>query len=464
MERKTAVIYTRVSTAEQVSHGFSLNQQVGALRDHADREGLEIVGEFSDPGASGGSLARPGLDALRDRVAQGDVDVVLVQDLDRISREVVGVLVLTEEFRAKGCTLAAMNDAGADDPSSEMLRTIRAAVSQYERTLISERSRRGKMEKVRQGRLLAAAPRPRYGFRFTEDRTSYVPDPEKMSVVRRVFAILSEGGSIHGVQARLEKDGVPAPSGGRVWSRTTIRELVTDDVFRPHTPEEIAELVTPEVAATLSPDELYGVSWWGVRRTAFGEAKSKANGYAVRQVVKKRDKSECLAVPVPLSGSGLSREVVDAARRQIAGNRSTSRAGDREWPLSGGVLFCAECGKRMSIFRRKRADGTFLAYYRCRPNSSLVACANRKSHPAEKLEAEAWDFVSRFRSHPQRLYAAFDALIERQRQQLGSSDPERDEQAWLRRIAELDVQRRRSQDLAVDGLLSPAELRERLAA
>ncbi len=58
-EPKRAVLYARVSTEEQASSGYSLAQQMEALRDYPVREGYEILEEVSDPGQSGASLERP---------------------------------------------------------------------------------------------------------------------------------------------------------------------------------------------------------------------------------------------------------------------------------------------------------------------------------------------------------------------------------------------------------------------
>ncbi len=55
-------------------------QQLEALRAYAAREGYELVAEVVDPGQSGASFERPGLDEVRDRVREGDIDVVLAQD------------------------------------------------------------------------------------------------------------------------------------------------------------------------------------------------------------------------------------------------------------------------------------------------------------------------------------------------------------------------------------------------
>ncbi len=82
-----AALYCRASTEEQAKSGYSLRQQIEALRRNCDAHDLEVVGEFEDR-ASGASLDRLGLDALRDAVSAGGVDVVLAQDRDRSSSTV----------------------------------------------------------------------------------------------------------------------------------------------------------------------------------------------------------------------------------------------------------------------------------------------------------------------------------------------------------------------------------------
>src|ERR687894_3271659 len=84
---RRAILYARVSTEEQARSGYSLAQQLEALREYVASEGYEIIEEFLDPGQSGASLARPGMDRVRDLVAAGGVSVVLAQDRDRFARE-----------------------------------------------------------------------------------------------------------------------------------------------------------------------------------------------------------------------------------------------------------------------------------------------------------------------------------------------------------------------------------------
>jgi site-specific DNA recombinase len=77
---KRALLYARVSTDEQARSGYSLAQQIEALRAYAAREGYESSRRCKDAGQSGASLERPGMDRVRDLVAAGGVSVVLAQD------------------------------------------------------------------------------------------------------------------------------------------------------------------------------------------------------------------------------------------------------------------------------------------------------------------------------------------------------------------------------------------------
>ena len=82
-----AILYARVSTDEQARSGYSLAQQLEALGEYAAREGYRVLEEVADPGHSGASLERPGMDRVRDLVAAGGISVVLAQDRDRFARE-----------------------------------------------------------------------------------------------------------------------------------------------------------------------------------------------------------------------------------------------------------------------------------------------------------------------------------------------------------------------------------------
>src|SRR5918999_5209731 len=117
---KRTVLYARVSTDEQARSGYSLAQQMEALREYATCEGYEILEEVTDPGQSGASLERPGMDHVRDMVAGGGVSVVLAQDRDRFSREPAYTYLLKREFADHQTPLRALNDRGDGSPEGEL--------------------------------------------------------------------------------------------------------------------------------------------------------------------------------------------------------------------------------------------------------------------------------------------------------------------------------------------------------
>jgi site-specific DNA recombinase len=152
---KTAVLYARVSTDEQARSGYSLAQQFEALGEYAARESYQVLEEVADPGQSGASLERPGMDRVRDLVASGGVSVVLAQDRDRFAKEPAYLFYLREEFSELGTELRALNDRADGSPEGELTTGILDQIARYERLKIAERSRRGKLRKAQEGKVIA---------------------------------------------------------------------------------------------------------------------------------------------------------------------------------------------------------------------------------------------------------------------------------------------------------------------
>jgi site-specific DNA recombinase len=170
-----AVLYARVSTDEQARSGYSLAQQIETLREYAALEGYEVLEEIADPGQSGASLERPGMDRVRDLVSAGGVSVVLAQDRDRFSREPAYSYLLRREFEEYGTRLRSLNDRGDDSPEGQLTDGILDQLAKFERAKTAERTRRGKLRKAREGKVIAST-RPNYGFRYNAARDNYVVD------------------------------------------------------------------------------------------------------------------------------------------------------------------------------------------------------------------------------------------------------------------------------------------------
>jgi site-specific DNA recombinase len=457
-----AILYARVSTDEQARSGFSLAQQLEALREYAAREGYEILEEVSDPGQSGASLERPGMDRVRDLVAAGSVSVVLAQDRDRFAREPAYHYLLRREFEEHGTKIRALNDRGDDSPEGELTDGILDQLAKYEKAKIAERTRRGKLRKAREGRVICGAT-PTYGFRYNETRDGLLIHEPEMVVVEKIFRLVADDVPVRAVQARLYTEGIPAPKGGPLWDDRVLRRLITNDVYRPHGFEEIADLVTPEVAARLDPTNEYGIQWFNRKKASVHTiTEPDGNGgrrYRKRNLVKLRPKEEWIAVPIP---AHLPRDLVDRAKSALENSKGYERKGlTRGWELRG-ILHCP-CGSGMGTQTSRSKGGPSYHYYTCvrRRKLGKIWTCTQKSLVAIDAEATVWSFISDLLQDPKKISTGMNTLIAQERV-TGPEDAAKEAKVWKQKIAECAHKRSAYQDQQAAGLMTLEELGSKL--
>jgi site-specific DNA recombinase len=163
-------MYVRVSTQTQVQ-AQTIEEQLARLQKHCQGQGWTWTERsiFRDDGYSGASLSRPGLERLRGEVASANFDRVLITAPDRLARKYVHQVMLIEELEQHGCPVDFLDRPMSHTPDDQLLLQIRGAVSEYERSLIMERMRRGRQYKYRAGALLPWTQAP-YGYVSDPDR------------------------------------------------------------------------------------------------------------------------------------------------------------------------------------------------------------------------------------------------------------------------------------------------------
>jgi DNA invertase Pin-like site-specific DNA recombinase len=148
-----AIGYVRVSTDQQAEQGVSLEAQEATIRAMATVQGADLRQVVIDGGESAKSLNCPGLQRLLGLVNGGKVQAVIVAKLDRLTRSVkdlCGLLELFEKRKVALISVAESLDTGS--AAGRLVITIMAAVSQWEREAIGERTTRRATPQARQRR------------------------------------------------------------------------------------------------------------------------------------------------------------------------------------------------------------------------------------------------------------------------------------------------------------------------
>jgi len=361
-----AVLYARVSTEVQ-GEGYSLPTQLASGRAYADAHGYPIVGEYCDR-ESGEQLHRPQLDALLAFARSTPVQVVVVYDIDRLSRTAANQAILEMELAHQGTRVEYVIGRYADTPEGDLTKLIKSAIAQYENRQRAERSVRGRQGKARAGYVVLSNLRTPYGYDLvTEPHKAWlVVNEVEAAVVRQIFDWAITGLSSYAIARDLSGLGIltrgdqragitkQAPRGA--WNPATVRRMLANPVYK--------------------GEWIY-----------FKTDQSRRNGKRKQQA---RPAEEHIPVPVPAI---IDAATWDAAQRQQQRNKQYSRRNAKRDYLLRGLVRC-RCGR---VWQGVYKSYLQRAYYRC-PSSEyrgwLQSCTVEGGVRQERLEEAIWQAVA----------------------------------------------------------------------
>lgn len=150
--KKMNVGYLRVSTENQTEK-YGLDLQKNKIIERAEKEGDKIDKWYIDGGYSGSTLDRPDIQRLLEDSKNGYIEKVYIYKLDRVSRDTIDTLVILyrtlPEYNVK--IVSATEELSLDTPMDKMKIGIDALMGQYEREIISMRTKAGMLERVKSG-------------------------------------------------------------------------------------------------------------------------------------------------------------------------------------------------------------------------------------------------------------------------------------------------------------------------
>jgi site-specific DNA recombinase len=441
---KPAAIYTRVSSDRQ-KEDHTIASQTAALIEYAQTHGYAVPPEwtFQDEGYSGATLVRPGLEALRDLSAEGQIAAVLVYSPDRLSRKYAYQVLLTEELSRCGVEVIFLKSPAGATPEDQLVVQFQGMIAEYERAQIAERSRRGKRHKAQQGvvNVLSGAP---YGYRYVKksDHSAayYEVIEHEAQVVRMVFETYTRRHlSINAIARLLNEQRIPTRTEKTRWERSTVWAMLRNPAYQ--------------------GKACYGKTELQPRQRITRPLRQRNRLPNRNSANHERPRQEWIEVAVP---AVVTEEVFALAQEQLEKNKHFSPRRTKKPTLLQGMLVCQQCGYAMYRSSGGRSHRK-LDYYRCigsdgyrRLNGPL--CTNRPVRQ-DHLDEIVWEQVIRLLEDG----TLIQSEIDRRREVAQNTDPRRQRGQGLRREqARLENHIERLVSAYQEGLVTLAQLRQRM--
>lgn len=374
-------IYCRVSTEDQAKNGYSLADQVAACKAFLCREGKTDIVEYVDRGYSGEFIDRPALTNLRDDIAAGRIDSVVVYDPDRLARKLSIQLLVAEEIEKSKATLHFITGDYDTSPDGRLFFSLRGAIAEFEKAKIADRTLRGKRKKSSQGKIIMDFGL--FGYNYSKESCSYTINDDQAAIIRKIYAlVLDHHLSIAGVQKELKVSVIFSPTGKPLWPVSSLYNILNNKTY---------------TGTFISMKHRY-------QKTG---PKTKS--------VTERPKDEWITIAVPPI---IDETTFKRVQLQLQANKSTPRHLLTNSFLLSGIIFCGICGRRMVTHHCLFRNGTYKAYYQCSAHryanlrNGDIKCESR-GLPAAALDGDVWNQLLKALYNPEQLKESVPTLPRR---------------------------------------------------
>lgn len=218
-------VYTRVSTQTQQNEGTSLSTQRELGIAKAQDLGFEHK-VWNEGGASShyeDLQNRPVLLGLLSDIKGGKVKHLWVYNNDRLSRNEVTAQTIRMALQKHGVTLYTNNGQfDLNNPHDKLIKTIFDGLAQFDNALRAERTRLGKLNRIREGSWMGGPPP--YGYQIVDKKLSIHPEESKW--VSKMYHWYEEGKSVQWIKSELDKSGIQTRRMKSLWTLGSIRKIL----------------------------------------------------------------------------------------------------------------------------------------------------------------------------------------------------------------------------------------------
>lgn len=330
----TAIIYTRVSTEDQVN-GLSLTSQENACNEFAARNGYTIREIFREEGASAKTTDRKKLIQLLDycKKNKGAIDALIVWKVDRFARRSEDHHTLRAYLTRLGVSLVSVTEPIEDSNTGRLMESMLAAFAQFDNEVRTERASNGLRGRAEEGGWISYAPLGYFNTRDAQRRPTLKVDPIRAEYIKKIFKEYATGRyTLMSIGQYAYELGLRTRAGNRLHKQP-MSNLLRNPAFK-------------------------------------GYRKSKVSGEMIK----------CLHTP--LIPERLFEEVQDVLNGKSKEHRPDK---DADWPLRGGFLLCS-CGNPLTGSRVK-GNTRYYAKYNC-PVCRTSVTGKPTSIDRDKLHGE----------------------------------------------------------------------------
>jgi len=365
-------LYVRVSSEEQ-REGQTIDSQIAELERFARERGWVIADIYKDDGWSGGMLARPELDRLRDDASKARFSGVLVNDVDRLARDVAHLGVIKRDLERKGIQVIFRKLPAENSPMRNLMVNILGSFAEFEKELIADRTRRGRRHKVEvRQRFIGCIPP--YGYQYVRTGSKEGEDgilrvnPEEAVIVRRMFQWVDEEGfSARRVISRLNQTSILPRKGASRWAKSSVLRILRSQV--------------------------YAGTWHYNKHESYEPERSSRNHKyrrSLKSSTRRRPRADWLPVTLPEALRLVPHDRWERVQDRLTQNISFSPRNSKHAYLLRSLVRCAGCGAR---FVGEPCHLKF--YYRC-----LTRCKKVGTVQEGDLDNTVWGAVEKALLNP----------------------------------------------------------------
>lgn len=208
--------YARYSSDQQ--RAASLEDQLRNVRQWCQRHGVAEPVAYTDAAISGASDNRPGYRMLVSEITSGRVDLVVVDDLSRLSRDSSEIGQLLKRVKFAGARLVGVSDGVDTARKGHKIDVgLRGLMGEMYLDELADKTHRGLTGRALAGASAGGLP---YGYQVAGTGQRVI-EPDQAAVVRRIYDMAANGHTPRQIAAALNAESIPSPRGGS-WAMSVI--------------------------------------------------------------------------------------------------------------------------------------------------------------------------------------------------------------------------------------------------